>query len=240
MRGFVLAALVLACAAAADLHFEQENGREASCAGGDFDVGRALENATLYQQVFEWMHEKDVADWNYSRGVRMNGTVERDCALVSYTTYVESPTFFARLLRNLQMSVRFPIGVRKEVCVEGQSVVETAVIHAPLVHELHMQGRYEVGGLEVKSSIEARYGVPWYVEFLVSDLGEHLRANFKEKVDALARSLCTRRASAAGLVSPAQRFMMQELRAQSGKAWNRLHPVKPGLPGNGVMRRREA
>jgi hypothetical protein len=239
MRGLILAAL-LACVAGTDLHFEQENALDASCGGGEFDVGRALDNATLYQQVYVWMHKKDVEGWNYSRGVRLNGTAGAECALVSYTTYVEAPSFFARLLYGLRMSVRFPIEVRKEVCVEGQSVVEAATIHAPLVNELRMHGRYEVRGTEVKSTIEAGYSVPWYVEFLVSDLGEHLRANFKEKVDALARSLCTRRASAAGLVSPAQRFMLQELRVQSGKTWNRLHPVKPGLPGNGVMRRREA
>jgi len=233
MRGLILAAL-LACVAAADLHFEQENALDATCGGGEFDVGVALENATLYQQVYAWMHEKDVEGWNYSRGAGLNGTAGRDCAHVSYTTYVESPTVFGRMLRNLKMSVRFPIEVRKTVCVEGQSVVEEATIHLPLVHELRMSGRYEVRGVEVKSTIEAAYSMPWYIEFLVYDVGEHLRANFKEKVDALARSLCTRRASA-GLASPAQRFMLQELRVQSGKTWNRLHPVRPGLPG----RRRE-
>ena len=244
MRGLLLTALLLACCArsagAAELHFEQENAREGACPGGDFDVGLALENATLYQQVYVWMHEKDVEDWNYSRGVRFNGTADADCALVSYTTFVESPTFFARLLHTLRMSVRFPIEVSKTVCVEGQSVVEEATIHLPLVQELRMRGRYEVRGGEVKSTIEAAYSMPWYIEFLVHDVGEHLRANFKEKVDALARSLCTRRTSAVGLGVPAQRYMLQELRVQSGRTWNRLHPVTPGLPGNGLGRRREA
>lgn len=238
MRGLILAAL-LACVAGADVRFAQENGRDGFCSGGDFDVGPALENATLYQQVYEWMHEKDVDGWNYSRGVGLNGTAGTDCALVSYTTYVESPTFFGRLLRNLQMSVRFPIEVRKTVCVEGQSVVEEATIHLPLVHELSMSGRYEVRDGGVSSTIAGQYSMPWYIEFLVYDVGEHLRANFKEKVDALARSLCTRQTSVAGLVSPAQRFLMQELRAQSGNKWNRLQRSAAGLPGNGAGRRRE-
>ena len=120
MRGLILAAL-LACAAAGELHFAQENAREGSCEGGDFEVGLALENATLYGQVYEWMHGKDVAGWNYSRGVRLNGTTDTGYALVSYTTFVEAPTFFARLLRSFRMEVRFPIEVRKEVCVAGQA-----------------------------------------------------------------------------------------------------------------------
>ena len=239
MRGLILAAL-LACAAAGELHFAQENAREGSCEGGDFEVGLALENATLYGQVYEWMHGKDVAGWNYSRGVRLNGTADAGCALVSYTTFVESPTFFARLLRSFRMEVRFPIEVRKEVCVAGQAVVEAGTIRAPLVQELSMRGRYEVRGGEVRSAIEARYGLPWYVEFLVFDLDEHLRANFKEKVDALARSLYSRRTSAVGLGVPAQRYMLRELRVQSGRRWNRLQRAETGLPGNGLGRRREA
>ncbi len=203
-------------------------------------MGLALDNATLYQQVYAWMHEKDVEAWNYSRGVWLNGTADAECARVSYTSFVESPTFFARLLHSLRMSVRFPIEVEKEVCVEGQSVEEAGRIRAPQVQELSMRGRYEVRGGDVRSAIEAQYSVPWYVEFLVYDLGEHLRTNFKEKVDALARNLCTRETRAAGLARPAQRFMMQELRVQSGKTWNRLHPVQPGLPGNGLGRRRES
>ena len=103
-----------------------------------------------------------------------------------------------------------------------------------------MRGRYEVRGGEVRSAIEARYGLPWYVEFLVFDLDEHLRANFKEKVDALARSLCSRRTSAVGLGVPAQRYMLRELRVQSGRRWNRLQRAETGLPGNGLGRRREA
>jgi hypothetical protein len=138
------------------------------------------------------------------------------------------------------MSVRFPIEVHKTVCVEGQSVVEEGRIHLPLVHELRMSGRYEVRDGGVSSAIAAQYIMPWYIEFLVYDVGEHLRTNFREKVDALARSLCTRHATGAGLASPAQRFLMQELRAQSGKKWNRLQRSAAGLPGNGLGRRREA
>jgi hypothetical protein len=51
--------------------------------------------------VYEWMHAKDVDGWNYARGAGLNGTAGVDCALVSYRTYVESPTVFGRLLRNL-------------------------------------------------------------------------------------------------------------------------------------------
>ncbi len=93
-----------------------------------FDIGLALRNSTLYEQVYVWMHEKDVLNWNYSTRVVVNGSRQTEYATVSYDTYIESPTFFAQMMRNLLMSMHFAIGVRKEVCVDGQTVVETATV----------------------------------------------------------------------------------------------------------------
>jgi hypothetical protein len=48
---------------------------------------------------------------------------------------------------------------------------------------------------------------------------------------------CSQDIGGVGLGVPAQRYMLRELRVQSGRTWNRLHPVAPGLPGHGLGRR---
>ena len=203
MRGVLLTILTFALsssvARAAQIEYEQRNTAASSCASlrDTFDVGRALHNSTLYKQVFEWMHERDVDNWNYSTEVQRNGSSEMQCAVVSYNTYIESPTFFARLLRNFHMSLEFPIVVHKQVCVSGHTVVEASTVAVPLINEFSMTARYEVDADEINSTVTAHYQVPWYIEFLVHDIGHHLRHNFKRKLDGVARSLCARTADTA-------------------------------------------
>ena len=134
---------------------------------------------------------------------------------------MESPTFFARLLRNFHMLLQFPIAVRKSVCVVGAAVVETATISVPLIHELTMAARYEAQDAQLNSTVDAHYSLPWYIDFLVRDISDHLRANFKQKVDAVARSLCPPTPAAAGLSAPDHAY----LRGGRGQA--------PGQTGKG-------
>jgi hypothetical protein len=228
MRGVVLVlltcALRLGAAAAMDSRMEQEN-LAAACGGqkDTFDIGLALRNSTLYEQVYVWMHEKDVLNWNYSTRVVVNGSRETECATVTYDTYIESPTFFAQMMRNFMMSMNFAIGVRKEVCVDGQTVVETAAVTVPLIHELSMTSRYEVAADRVNSSLAAHYDVPWYIDFLLYDIEQHLQLNFKLKLDSVAQSLCAQRGAQvyAMLRSPAEKFSMSEMRREAA-----LRPLK--------------
>ena len=219
MRALLLVLLTCAlrCGAAGANETRMEQNNSAAACGGlrdAFDVGLATRNSTLYEQVYVWMHEKDVENWNYSREVRVNGSAEIECATVSYDTFIDSPTFFATMLRNLHMSMRFPIGVKKEVCVEGRSVVETATVMVPLIHELRMSSRYDVEADRVHSTLDAAYDVPWYIDFLMYDIEKHLRQNFALKLDSVAQSLCAP-AGAAALVplsEPQQKFKLQAFR----------------------------
>ena len=236
MRGVPLSVLMLVLgvtlSAALELHLEQQNVRE--CPGG-FDAAAALDNATLYAQVYTWMHQRDVLDWKYNRtemrtdpanggqyslpafltyygedeGQRRwtaigNGT---DCALVSYNTEVESPSVFARFMRNLHMFIHFPIAVHKFVCLDDETVVETAKITIPLIHEMSMTTRYAVEGSVVNTTVDASYIVPWYIDFLINDVSQHLLTNFKEKIDAVAQSLCVPMPPPLGLVSPQHMYL---------------------------------
>lgn len=231
LLGLILV-LSIPLSAAVHLHLEQQNVRE--CPGG-FDAVSALHNATLYAQVYSWMHQHEVIDWNYTQnemredptngkryplaafltyygeeeGQRRwaaagNGTV---CALVSYKTEVESPSIFARLMRNLHMFVHFPIEVHKSVCLLDETVVETATITIPLIHEMAMTSRYVVEGGVINTTIDASYNVPWYIDFLIHDVSHHILANFKEKIDAVAQSLCVPMPPVAGLVSPEHMYL---------------------------------
>ena len=53
---------------------EQQNRRECS---GQFDTALALDNATLYAQVYAWMNQHDVTDWTYSTELMLNTTDTR-------------------------------------------------------------------------------------------------------------------------------------------------------------------
>ena len=233
MRGWpcLILALALALAlnptpaAAVDLHLEQHNRRECS---GQFDAALALDNATLYAQVYSWMNQRDVSDWTYSTLLPLNDTDTR-CAVVSYKTSVRSPTFFARLLSNFNMLMEFPIEVHKTVCVVDEAVVEDATITVPLIHEFTMAARYEPQDGQINSTIDAHYTLPWYIDFLVSDVSDHLRANFKQKVDAVAHTLCSHTPSVASLNSPDHAY----LRGGHGKTGKGDHGLPPPKTGHG-------
>ena len=202
MRGELLClilVLLIPLSGAVKIHLEQQNVRD--CPAG-FDAAAVLRNATLYSQVYDWMHQRDVTDWSYT--TFLNAT---DCALVSYKTEVESPSIFARLMRSLHMFVHFPIEVLKSVCVIDGTVEETATITIPLIHEMTMTTRYSVHENVINSTIDASYNIPWYVDFLVLDVSEHLLANFKEKLDAVARSLCAPAPPLLGLGIPEHAYL---------------------------------
>ena len=230
MRGtyFTLLSLVLVATlptiAAVDQTFEQQSAPEDSCknTGGGFDLHQALENSTLYEQIFQWMHQRDVNDWNYSTEDKYNGTTQMNCVLVSYKTFVASPSFFVRLLNNFHMSLEFPIQVHKEVCLVDHTLVESAIIDAPLIHRMTMNGRYQLEDGKLTSVIETHYTLPWYIEFLVYDLAEHLHTNLKQKIDAVAKSLCAQHSTVSKLTSPLQRFSSHKLRRERPK-----HPLHP-------------
>jgi hypothetical protein len=234
MRGILVSLVLVATLStitAFDVTFEQHNSREASCkrTGGVFDIHKALDNSTLYEQVFQWMHERDVEHWNYSTEDKYNATTDMRCVLVSYKTLVASPTFFARLLSNFHMSVQFPIVVHKEICTVGRSLVESALVSTPLIHDMSIRGRYEVSEDKIESVIEAQYNLPWYIDFLVYDVSEHLKANLKEKVDAVTQSLCSDASTETKLTSPLHKFSSNLLRRKPPKyplhAPMKLHPI---------------
>jgi hypothetical protein len=108
------------------------------------------------------------------------------------------------------MSVQFPIAVQKQVCQHGSTVIETATVSAPLIHELTMTVRYDVRGGHIDSVLDAHYTLPWYIDFLVNDVSQHLSSNFKEKLDAVAESLCSYTTTFASLSAPQHAYLRRD------------------------------
>jgi predicted NBD/HSP70 family sugar kinase len=50
----------------------------------------------------------------------------------------------------------------------------------------------------VNSSLAAHYNVPWYIDFLLYDIEQHLQLNFKLKLDSVAPAAAEVAAAAAG------------------------------------------
>jgi hypothetical protein len=92
-----------------------------------------------------------------------------------------------------------------------------------------MTSRYEVVADDVRSSLDAQYHVPWYVDFLVYDIEQHLKKNFKEKLDSVALSMCAARGAErhALLRSPAEKYSMSEMRQEA--VLRPLHRLKSPL-----------
>jgi hypothetical protein len=235
MRGILVSLVLVATLStitAFDVKFEQNNSREASCkkTGGGFDLQKALDNSTLYDQVFQWMHQRDVEQWNYSIQNKYDATSDMHCVLVSYKTFVASPTIFARLLNNFHMAVQFPIAVHKEICTVGHTLVESTMLSTPLIHDMNMRARYEVTEDNIESVIETHYSLPWYIDFLVYDVSDHIKINLKEKVNAVAQSLCSDASTETKLTSPMHKFSSNLLRRQPPK-----HPLPPPMTLHPVL-----
>jgi hypothetical protein len=217
MRGVLRSALLLsAIAANAALNMSLEQLNLPCRTGGVFDLRRALDNSTLYEQV-RAVHQRDVDNWTYSAEDRYNGTAEMRCVLVSYRTRLDSSTFVSRLL-----GLQLPVAVHAELCLAGHTLVESAVIAAPLIGEVTASGRYEVEQDKLRSELEIRYTLPWYISLLLSDVAHHLRAALKHKVDAVADSLCSQNSTVARITSPLHTFSANLLRRQPAK-----HPLRP-------------
>jgi hypothetical protein len=231
-RSVLALLLAVSLADATQLHLEQLNHREC---GGHFTADLALDNATLYSQVYAWMNQREVSDWTYAMLVPVNGTDTR-CAAVAYKTFVQSPTFFARLLSNFHMLLQFPIEVHKTVCVVGGAVVEDAVVSVPLIHQLTMAARYEPQENQINSTLDAEYALPWYIDFLVADVSEHLRSNFKHKIDTVAHALCAQPHALPTLSSPDHAFLRgygaHAGHGHTGKGDHGPPPLPPPPPPN--------
>ena len=162
----------------------------------------AVTNATLYRQVFEWAHSKDVAEWSYAQApasaefVRVFGmSVEEgaalECATVHYATTVRLPDLFAAFMQLWRLSTDVALTVDKEVCRSDHAILERAVVREPVLHEIHMLTRHEaISPWDLRSTSHMNTELPWYAQLIETQIGDELDKSVREKGDAVMHSVC--------------------------------------------------
>ena len=165
-------------------------------------LDRAVSNATLYRQVYEWAHIKDVSDWSYEpwavddefvRAFELSADAAAgmECATVHYKTTVSLPDGFAAFMRFWNLATDVPLTVDKQVCHAEHAILERAVVREPVVREIHMSTRHEVlSEWDVRSSSHMELDLPWYAQLLETQIGDALDVSVREKGDTVMHSLC--------------------------------------------------
>ena len=175
---------------------------------GTVSLGASMDNDVLYNQVYNWMHQKKISNWTHKRveataslrahfAVPENATLS--CAEVSYLADMQLPDAFQSLLQHLGIASSVPITVRKTVCNTGTSIVEQAEVEVPVVNRVYIDAVHDVSedcpacDSLVSSSTDVRLDVPWYARMLTRMITKHIGTSVGEKNRAVTASLCTAR-----------------------------------------------
>lgn len=165
-------------------------------------LDRAVSNATLYRQVYEWAHNKDVTDWSYEPWTASDEFVRAfelsaedaagmECAAVHYSTTVSLPEGFAAFMRFWNLNTDVALTVDKQVCRTEHAVLERAIVREPVLQEVHMSTRHEVvSAWDLRSSSHMDTNLPWYARLIETQIGDALDRSVSEKGDAVMHSLC--------------------------------------------------
>ena len=218
MHGRALCALLALLAVLPPALGETTTFVDVNTCAGTVSLQASMDNDVLYNQVFNWMHQKKISNWTHKRveataalrahfGLPANATLA--CAEVSYVADLQLPDAFQSFLQHLAFSTNVPISVRKTVCNTGASVVEQAEVDAPVVNRVYIDAVHEVsencGDCDdlVSSSTDVRLEVPWYARMLTRMITKHIGASVGEKNRAVTASVCTERPGPALLQSNA-------------------------------------
>lgn len=169
------------------------------CAGA-YSMHDALSSDTLYNQVFSWSHGRKVSNWVYEPSAasdEMHGYFREnpalECVRVHYTADFDMPAVFSAFLNSLHIDTRIQIRVKKEVCMHaGRVLVELATVSEHIVGDVRLATRSEIDSPDVLTTVShVAIDVPWYAAFLNDHILDSLARSVKEKVDVVAKSLCT-------------------------------------------------
>ena len=201
---------------------------EVNTCDGTVSLADSMDNDVLYNQVYNWMHQKKIANWTHKRveataslrahfAVPENATLS--CAEVSYVADLQLPDAFQSFLQHMGISSSVPITVRKTVCNTGASMLEQAEVDVPVVNRVYIDAVHDVSescaacDSLLSSSTDVRFDVPWYARMLTRMITKHVGTSVSEKNHAVTASLCTARAGPALLQSNAS-FLTPPLEVQ--------------------------
>ena len=168
---------------------------------GTLALGGAMDNAVLYDQVFNWMHQKKISNWTY-KGVPATGSLRAHfalpenetlvCAEVSYKADLELPGVFETFLYHLGLNLNLPINVDKTVCASAEALFEQAEVHVAVVNVVYINAKHDVTeGRLLRSATDVRIDIPWYAQMLSRLIKSHIGTSVGEKNRAVRDSVCT-------------------------------------------------
>lgn len=167
-----------------------------------FDLGRALSNETLHEQVYYWANNHDVREWQWEKTtaspdmlLRLDLSVvdgaKLECVGIRYAAGIRIPEPFESLLVVWHMSVEIPLRVEKVVCRGDAVLYEYATIQEPVLNEIHMITKHDlVTDFALQSSAKTTLVLPWFAAMLEAQVKTAMSRSVGEKFDAVVRSLC--------------------------------------------------
>jgi len=202
-----------------------------------FDVGRAISNETLHEQVYYWANNHEVRGWQWEKTTASAESLVRwglseadgaglECAGIRYAAGIRIPEPFESLLVLWHMSVEIPLRVEKVVC-RGQGVLyEDATIREPVLDQIRMTTKHELlTDFDMESTCKTTLFLPWYAQLLEAQVVSAMDHSVGEKFDAVVRSLCEpQRRSAGGM-------RVRSKRRSLFPGWSGLRPAPHPFAG---------
>jgi hypothetical protein len=167
-----------------------------------FDVGRAISNETLHEQVYYWANNHEVRGWQWEKTTASAESLVRwglseadgaglECAGIRYAAGIRIPEPFESLLVLWHMSVEIPLRVEKVVCRGKGVLYEDATIREPVLDEIRMTTKHELmTDFDMESTCKTTLFLPWYAQLLEAQVVSAMDRSVGEKFDAVVRSLC--------------------------------------------------
>jgi len=166
----------------------------------NFDAG--IDNDVLYNQVYNWMHQKKISNWTYNKveatasmhthfPLPDNATLS--CAEVSYEADLQLPGIFETFLYHLGVDLNLPIIVHKTVCLTGESIIEHAEVDEVVLERVYIDAVHQISDSALRTSTQVRMDLPWYARMLSRLVTQHIGESVAEKNRAVLDSLCTPR-----------------------------------------------
>jgi hypothetical protein len=204
MRALVVCVCMLVASVCVCEAVDVETRALGKCGAGEhLAQERALENATLHAQIYDWANQRDCSHWDFAReghastellalfDVSGSDAAALECVNISYQATINLPGIFSSLLSVFGVPEDIPLKVEKLVCKGTDLILEDAIIQAPVVGQVHMRAKHTLhNGNEIVSVSHTVLSLPWYALPFTGQTSAALDHSVSEKFGAILKSLC--------------------------------------------------
>ena len=215
---------------------------------GKMSFEAAIDNDVLYNQVYNWMHQKKISNWTYKKveatesihthfPLPQNATLM--CAEVSYAADLQLPGIFETFLYHLGIALNLPISVRKTVCQTGESIIEHSEVDEAVLERVYIDAMHQITDSGLRTSTQVRMDLPWYAKMLSRMVTQYIGESVAEKNIAVLNSLCIARKTPALHESNSSFLMSPKYVHMRRKRVHIPELTKDGVPRMWKLRRKE-